>query len=217
MKFHPRIAPVAWAWLVLQQGSPLPDAQNEEFKIKRQEVFEFAQKPTLTREGNNVTISFESKGYCDATVAIENVQGNIVRHLASGVLGPRAPEPFQKNSLKQTVLWDGKNDQEEYVRDMDGISVRVSLGLKPGFEKNLLWEPKRRHGGTAPRFQVTPEGVYVYGGGNGRDFLKLYGHDGQYAKTIYPFPGDKVEQVKGLHHLSYPQDGQTLPVKPTGP
>lgn len=75
----------------------------EEFKIKREQVFEFAEKPVVARQGDKVTISFESKGFCDATVAIENGQGRIIRHLASGVLGPKAPEPFKKNARKQTL------------------------------------------------------------------------------------------------------------------
>ncbi len=187
----------------------------DEFKVKRQDVFEFTQKPAVTHEGKNFTITFESKGFCDATVAVEDAQGKIVRHLASGVLGPRAPEPFQKDSLKQSIVWDGKNDKEEYITDTESLTVRVSLGLKPAFEKNLLWEPKRRHGWAAPRFQVTQDGVYVYDGGNGLDFVNLFNHDGNYTKAIYPFPGNKIEEVKGLAHETFPQDGQSLPVKST--
>jgi hypothetical protein len=189
-------------------------ADIDEFKVKRQDVFEFTQKPTLTRQGTSVTIAFESKGYCDATIALEDMQGKIVRHLASGVLGPKAPEPFQRNSLRQTIVWDGKNDRGEYLKEAETLTVRVSLGLKPAFERNLFWEPKRRHGWAAPKLQVTQEGVYIYEGGNGFDYVKLYGHDGQYTKTIYPFPGNKIEQVNGLKHTTYP-DGQTLPVKAT--
>jgi hypothetical protein len=33
------------------------------------------------------------------------------------VLGRNAPEPFQKNSLRQTLLWNGKDDLGEYVKD----------------------------------------------------------------------------------------------------
>ena len=76
----------------------------DEFKIKRQEIFEFAAKPKVTRQGDRVEIAFETKGACDVTVAIENAEGRIVRHLASGVLGPNAPAPFQKNSLAQRVV-----------------------------------------------------------------------------------------------------------------
>ena len=65
----------------------------DEFKIKREQIFEFVQKPIVTRNGDNVTIAFETKGFCDVTVAIENATGRIVRHLASelGPFGVRAP------------------------------------------------------------------------------------------------------------------------------
>jgi len=55
---------------------------------------EIAAKPTVTRDGDTITISFESKGFCDATVAIENDSRRIIRHLASGVLGPKTPAPL---------------------------------------------------------------------------------------------------------------------------
>ncbi len=72
-------------------GELAPDL--DEFKVKRHEVFEFARKPQVKRSGDRVTIRFASKGYCDATVAIEDAKGRTLRHLASGVLGPNAPEP----------------------------------------------------------------------------------------------------------------------------
>jgi len=43
----------------------------DEFKVKREAVFAFAQKPTVKRAGDRVTIEFETKGFCNATVAIE--------------------------------------------------------------------------------------------------------------------------------------------------
>ena len=187
----------------------------DEFKVKREEVFEFAEPPRAARSGDQVTVSFAVTGFCDAAVAVANAQGRIIRHLACGVLGANAPEPFRKGSREQSLVWDGKDDQGNYVDDKDGCTVRVSLGLKPAFEKNLFWEPKRRHGREAPLFQAAPEGVYVYDGGNGIDFVKLYGHDGSYLRTLYPFPADKIEGVKGIPRASYPQDGLTLPVKST--
>jgi hypothetical protein len=38
-----------------------------------------------------------------------------------------------------STLFDGKNDAGEYIDDKNGLTVRVSLGLKPQFEKTLLW------------------------------------------------------------------------------
>src|SRR5262245_20212712 len=116
----------------------LLQAAPDEFRVKREEVFEFAQKPRVTRAGDRVEIAFAARGACDATVAIEDAAGKIIRHLASGVLGPNAPEPFQKNSLSQTIVWDGKDDQDRYVDDKESCLVRVSLGLKPEFERTLF-------------------------------------------------------------------------------
>ena len=76
----------------------------DEFKVKREAVFEFAQKPVVTRQGDRVTITFETKGFCDVTVAIEDQNGKIVGHLASGVLGPNAPGPL-------TLIYDCAADE----------------------------------------------------------------------------------------------------------
>ena len=71
------------------------------FGIQREPVFQFARAPTVARDGDRVRISFAAKGFCDATVAIEDAAGRIVRHLVSGVLGPNAPPPFQKGTTRQ--------------------------------------------------------------------------------------------------------------------
>ncbi len=194
---------------------PIPD----ELKIKREAVFEFAAKPELVREGDQFTIRFESKGLCDATVAIENESGKIVRHLASGVLGPKAPAPFQINSRKQAIVWDGKDDQGRYVDDLGALRVRVSLGLKARYEKSLFWDPRKRiaRGGpgeawTEDTFAVPrPEGVYVYDG-NGVDHVRLFDHEGNYLRAIYPFPAAKLKDVKGLTWREYPH-GYSRPQK----
>ena len=203
----------------------------DEFQVKRQAVFEFARKPTVTRKGDQVTIAFAAKGYCDATVAIEDRPTGsghaprIVRHLASGVLGKKAPPPFQKNSLTQTLVWDGKDDRGTYLDDKNSLVIRVSLGLKPQLERSLLWEPRRRTSRgqsmgadscPAPLIAAAKEGVYVYdGGGTSLDHLRLFDHDGNYVRTVYPFPAAKVRAVKGLTWYTYPQDGRALPLKRT--
>ncbi|MHC4917386.1 MAG: hypothetical protein ACYTGB_18060 [Planctomycetota bacterium] len=198
-----------------------------EFKVKREAVFEFEAKPVITRSGDRVTISFATKGFCDCTVAIEDAGGRIVRHLASGVLGPNAPAPFRKNSKRQTVIWDGKNDAGRYIDDKDPLSVRVSLGLKPRFERTLFWSPRKRIApGNRPLFASGPEGVYVFEGG-GVDHIRLFDHDGNYVRTVYPFPPNRKTEsarsgpealktalsgVKGLEWMTFPQDGRALPV-----
>jgi hypothetical protein len=187
-------------------------ADIDELKVKREAVFEFVQKPVVTRIGDHITVAFESRGNCDATVVIENADGKIVRHLISGVLGPNAPAPLQQNAKKQTLVWDGKDDQGKYVDDKDACVVRVALGLKPQFERNLLWSPKRRIGSEACIVSATPEGVYIFDG-LGVDHLRLFDHQGNYVHTVYPFPADKLDKVVGLELHEYPQDGRKLPVK----
>ena len=184
----------------------------DELKIKREPVFEFAQKPGVTQDGDKATITFETKGLCDVTVVVEDKKGIIIRHLASGVLGPNAPEPFKPNSKKQSIVWDGKNDFGRYVDDKAAHRIRVSLGLKPQFEKSLFWHPKKRNGvGRNPMIVPQPEGVYVYEG-DGVEQIRLFDHNGNYIRTVYPFPASVIENVKGLKWRTLP-DGYKAPEK----
>ncbi len=197
---------------------------KKEFKVKREAVFEFAKKPTVSRKGDKITIAFETRGFCDVTVAIEDAEGTILRHLACGVLGPNAPRPFAKNSRAQAIAWDGKNDQGRYVAenaaDYANVRVRVSLGVKARFERHFLWSPHRRicNQGHAPTlnapapFVARPEGVYVFDGSM-HDHLRLFDHEGNYLRTVYPFPGKTLDQLKGVETRTFPQSGKTLPFK----
>ncbi|MGQ9660913.1 MAG: hypothetical protein ACUVWX_01070 [Kiritimatiellia bacterium] len=128
------------------------------------------------------------------------------------MLGPKAPAPLQKSSKKQIVVWDGKDDQDRYVDDKDKLVVRVSLGLKPRFERSVFWSPKKRIANACPLLAATPEGVYMFEG-RGVDFVRLFDHDGHYVRTVYPFPADKLDSVVGLEKIEFPQDGQLLPIK----
>ncbi len=186
-------------------------ADMDEFKVKREEIFAFVKKPAIERNGDRVKIHFETQGFCDVTVAIENTEGVILRHLASGVLGKNAPSPFQKDSKKQTILWDGKDDQGRYIDSKDACRIRVSLGLKADFERSLFHEPRKRIGFMSPRLQAGPEGVYVFDGRD-VDFLRLFDRDGKYVRTIYPFSAKCLSEVKGLRYRELPGYGR-WPVK----
>ncbi|PCJ61849.1 MAG: hypothetical protein COA79_06020 [Planctomycetota bacterium] len=184
----------------------------KEFEIKRESVYEFNQKPKITRNGDKITIDFETKSFCDVTIAIENTTGNIVCHLANGVLGPNAPKPFKINSKIQKITWNGKRDDGTYIDDKTNLIIRVSLGLKARYEKPLFWEPKKRVSQLIPQIRATKEGVYVFDS-SGSDHCRLFSHEGKYIRTIYPFPSSKIKSVKGLGWKVYPQDGKKLPVK----
>ncbi len=184
----------------------------DEFKVKREAVFTFAQEPTVTRVGDKVAITFETEGFCDVTVAIEREDGTIVRHLVSGVLGGNAPEPFKKNSKKQTIVWDGKDDTGVYVDDKDAVAVRVSLGLKPRFERTLFWHPWKK-AGHIMILEPVADGVLVFKSGKAVDHLRYFDRDGTYVRTLYPFPADKIDDVPGIIRHRFP-DGPHLPIKP---
>ncbi|MFO7898410.1 MAG: hypothetical protein R6V58_05055 [Planctomycetota bacterium] len=207
-----RAARLGTALLFVLVAHSLLAADLDEFKIKRRGPFEFAQKPAGTRDGDRITIRFKARAFCDATVAIEDANGQILRHLASGVLGKNAPEPFQKNSLAQTVVWDGKDDAGEYVDHKDACTVRVSLGLRPRFERTLYWTPRRRS--RPPLIVAGADGVYVNDSDSTLEHIRLFDHDGEYVRTVHPFPADKIADVPGLHRHTFPQDGKTLALKP---
>jgi len=180
----------------------------QEFKVKRKNVFEFTKKPELTHEKDKTTISFAVKDFCDVTVAVENNDGKIIRHLASGVLGDKAPVPFLKNSLEQSVVWDNKDDVGKYVDDLGNVKIRVSLGLKAEYEKDLYYSPYLRVS-ALPVFCVAPEGLYVYQG-LGRDHIRFFNRDGVYEKTIYPFPASQINNVNGLKWWTAPNGNKLL-------
>ncbi|PCJ52127.1 MAG: hypothetical protein COA79_24635 [Planctomycetota bacterium] len=183
----------------------------EEFKVKREEIYEFVVAPKISGSGDKIKINFTTKGYCDVTIAIEDEQGKILRHLASGVLGKNAPKPFQKNSKKQSVIWNGKDDQARYLENRNRLSIRVSLGINPVFEKNLFWSPYKRISQVCPRIESSKEGVFVYEGA-GIDTIKQYDHSGKYLKTVHPFAAGTYKNIKGLRMKKFPQ-GETRALK----
>jgi len=186
------------------------DEALKEFTVKRKNVFEFTKEPIITKNGDTITIEFSVKDFCDATVAIQNSNGDIIRHLASGVLGNNAPAPFIKNSLDQKIIWDSKDDKGKYVDTISSTFIRVSLGIKPLYEKDLYTTPYKRIS-AVPAITCGPEGFYVFEG-VGRDHLMQFTHDGEYIKTIYPFPASKIDKVKGLEWWSY-ANREKIPLK----
>ena len=184
----------------------------------REEIYEFTKKPSVKKEGDKWVIIFESKGYCDATVSILDKEGRIIRHLASGVLGKNAPWPFQQNSLTQKIEWDGQDDMGNVVTPevLKGCKVKVSLGLKAKFERNIGWEPANFPGSLPPNDnnwagelkdyvigKAQDGSLYILGysglravtGGNihGRVFK-----DGKYVKTFWPPSAKDIKKLPGL-------------------
>jgi len=181
---------------------------------RREEVFEFTQKPDVRKEGEKWIITFASKANCDATVAIVDKDGRIVRHLASGLLGKNAPWPFQQNSLSQTIEWDGKDDRGRPASA--GCKVKVGLGLKATYDRVLGWEPRA----IAPRALICDaEGnVYVVPWRESRTDLELIVLDrqGHYVRTMLPPPAHVPPEK--LTNLTFTRavDGRQVPVPRDG-
>lgn len=172
----------------------------------REEVFEFAEGPAVSKDGDRWAITFTSKGRCDATVAVVDANGRIVRHLASGVLGENAPPPFRRDSLAQRIEWDGKDDhgRPAALRDARGrpagCRIRVSLGLKAGFGMSV---------GQSPHMFSHISGIACDGEGNlyvaepppprMPVTLRVFSRDGKYLRTISPPPGGlKADEYAGF-------------------
>lgn len=180
--------------------------------------FSFAEAPKITKlSKDNYQITFEVKDFCDATVYIKDNNQKTIRHLASGVLGKNAPTPFQADQKKQTIFWDAKDDSEKLVDNAEELQLVVCLGLQPQFERTLYWSPHKRtkkivNVAQSPILIPCKEGVMTYDGENAEN-LKLFDHDGNYVKTIFPLPAKSISQDTGYHMKKFPQDNSVLPQK----
>jgi DNA-binding beta-propeller fold protein YncE len=172
--------------------------------MERESVFAFTQKPTVKLVAKDkYEITFAVKGNCDVTVGIVDEKDVVLRHLASGVLGPNAPEPFKKNSLKQTIYWTGKDDLDRYPREPEKLKVRVMVGLKPTFDKRL--------GGTSPKnlpgkvwgIVIDKNGAYLFIKG-WHLTLRKFDRDGNYVGTLFPPPAKApMENYPGTGYIEY--------------
>ena len=98
-----------------------------------------AEGPSARREAGGVKIGFTLDKADDVLVRIVDARGNTIRNLACGVLGENAPAPFQQGTLRQELVWDGKD--EEGKPAAAGCKVRVAVGLAPRFERFVAYDP----------------------------------------------------------------------------
>jgi len=161
----------------------------------------------------------------DVEVAILDARGNVVRHLAAGVLGGESPPPSPlKAGLSQSLEWDGKDDFGSPVGDPAALTVRVRAGMGVLLERVAGGDPyafySRQMGqGDHAAWKITgmdvkPDGsVYVMGNANnyGPPAIRQYSADGIYQCTVYPPPASKpVEEMKGWG-INFRADGTYTP------
>jgi len=176
--------------------------------VERENVFAFTEKPAVKSLGNDkFEITFAVKGNCDVTVGVIDEKGKVVRHLGSGVLGKNAPAPFQKNSLKQKIYWNGKNDLDFYVKKPEKLRVQVRLGLKPEFDKRLGGVSPKHIPGYTFGMAVGEDGAYIFfkgPGHHGHTGVRSFTRDGEYIAALVPPPANMAEsKLGGMGYIEY--------------
>lgn len=174
----------------------------------------FSARPAAVRAGAGARITFAVSAPTDVEVSILGADGKVVRHLAAGVLGDRAPAPLQPG-LVQELAWDGKADWGRPA-PAGPFRVRVALGLQPVFERMI---------GDNPAWLGTIAGLAV-DVRNGELFVfhnfaslhpddtssacSVFGRDGAYRRTVYPWPANLPEErLTGLKRVDL--DGVKIP------
>ncbi len=171
----------------------------------RENVFAFTQKPSVKLVAKDkYEISFAVKGNCDVVASIVDEKGTVVRHLGAGVLGANAPAPFQKSSLSQKILWNGKDDLGIYVREPEKLRVKIQLGLKPGFHKRLGGTSPYNLPGNAIAVGMGPDAAYVFSRSSDQTYIRKFGLDGSYVASLVPPPANLPEEkLQGMGWVEY--------------
>ncbi len=202
-----KVTRAVFALLLLAGANAAVAAEREPVK--------FTTPPAVTKVGDKITITFAVDQETDVAVYILDANGKIVRHLAAGVLGRKAPAPLKPGALSQALAWDGK-DNDGKVAKGGPFKVRVALGLKPEFDKYLFHSPD-----AIPEVNDVAAGpggdLYVFyrdwvGNPNmGGTKIKVFGRDGKHRRMVLPFPGGiAYEQVQNMGTMR-DDDGRLVP------
>ena len=150
----------------------------------------FAQEPRVENTAQGVGISFAVEARTDVEVTVLDGKGRVVRHLGAGLLGRHSPPPFQKDSLRQELTWDGKDDDGRIV-ELKGCRVRVRLGLGAKLDRMIPGPVGQLAPPTA--LGVGPGGeVYALSNRDKAGGVSIYvlSRQGKYLRTILPPPAN---------------------------
>ena len=159
----------------------------------------FEQAPVAEFVDGEVRIRFVPNELSDVTVLIRNEAGETVRHLAAGVLGENAPEPFSRGSRAQTVVWDGTNDAGERVGPGKYTAV-VALGTEATYDRTIGYQPDWI--GNINAMVADSDGTLYVAAGAG---VVVLNRDGEYVRQIAPAPDDMpAEELAGREPVRMP-------------
>ncbi|HOX05051.1 MAG TPA: hypothetical protein PK280_01510 [Planctomycetota bacterium] len=188
--------------LGLLLGAPAPAGEPGFTSAPRAEKAD----PSTGSGPGGVRISFAVGAPVDVEVAVLDSKGAVVRHLAAGLLGPGAPEPLRKDSLRQELVWDGRDDAGRLPPSTihpPPFRVRVRLGLGAEFDK-LLGANERSMARLA-RLAAEEQGLALQMGGYGGIFhggLVPFFNEAEgyspktYAGTIGPVADIAVDRAR---------------------
>ena len=153
----------------------------------------FARRPAARKENGRSIIEFAAGRATDAAVYILNAKGQVVRHLAAGVLGKNAPPPLQKDTLVQKLIWDGRDDAGKPAAG-GPFKARVGLGL--GMQPDKVIADPAKLGGVL-QLALRPGGeLYALNAvrnmhkGDASPNCQVLDRSGKYLRTIMPWPGE---------------------------
>ena len=175
--------------------------------------------PTVTPAEAGCTVSFEVDRPCDATVRIVSAGGEVIRHLASGMVGfEKAAPPFEAKSLTQSVTWDGMDDAGKEVSAV-GSNASVAVGMRAKFDKFILWEKNACPRSRSNNYYTTKNGdCYVnQSSGVHLDTLRLFNSEGKLVRQVWPptlhRPKDVLQEFITSKWGATDWDGDAVPLK----
>lgn len=175
--------------------------------------------PSVKKVEKGHEISFKVKKPTDVTVRIVDKKGEVVRHLASGMVGlEKAAKPFVSKALEQKITWDGKDDSGKDAPK--GCKVSVTAGIHAKFDKFILWEKdgcaRARHGvgyyagNNDEYYAVQRSGVHL-------DTMRVFDSQGKFIRQAWP-PNlnkskDVLEKFLAGKWGAQDWDGDGVPIK----
>ncbi len=188
----------------------------------------FSKPPQVSRAGDQVTVSFAVSESTDVEVAVLDAKGQIVRHLAAGVLGGKNPAPPPLAAgLEQRLTWDGKDDLGKPAPG-GPFQVRVRAGTSVRFGKMIGASPYTGSVASMP-YRAPVNGVVTDADGNlfvmmmssigshGNSgmwpwHLRKFDPQGNYLQTMLPYPASTDSAKASGYSLLATTDRTFTPV-----
>jgi len=159
--------------------------------------------------GGKMQVEFALDAGTDVEVVVLDAEGEVVRHLAAGVLGAKnRPPPPLRPGLAQSIQWDGRDDYRQPA-EKGPFTVGVRAGMSVKLEQIAGGDPYLYfiggHGdhnrwGLTGLERKSDGKVYVVGRSStiGPAAIRQYDADGNYLRTVFPPPAGKdPEAVEG--------------------